>query len=262
MPSILIITILAYVICFFYLLLNLIKTPENKIKYFQRSLGVVLILHLISVSDLMLIDNGLDLSLFKTFTLIAFIINAVIFISSFNKSLHSMFLVLFPISTFSLLMGHFVEPTKTLTNLSAFVQSHIIISFLSYSFLAIAALHSMMTGYYHLQLKQKNQNFLIKSFPPLQTMENFLFQLIWIGVILLTLSLGSGFLFYENLFEQKLLHKVTLSFIAWITFIILLWGRYNKGWRGNTAIGWTWAGFISILMAYVGSKIVIEFLLI
>ena len=97
---------------------------------------MVLILHLISVSDLMLIDNGLDLSLFKTFTLIAFIINAVIFISSFNKSLHSMFLVLFPISTFSLLMGHFVEPTKTLTNLSAFVQSHIIISFLSYSFLA------------------------------------------------------------------------------------------------------------------------------
>ena len=178
----------------FYLLLNLIKTPENKIKYFQRSLGVVLILHMVSLSDLMLIDNGLDLSLFKTFTLIAFIINAVIFISSFNKSLHSMFLVLFPISTFSLLMGHFVEPTKTLTNLSAFVQSHIIISFLSYSFLAIAALHSMMTGYYHLQLKQKNQNFLIKSFPPLQTMENFLFQLIWIGVILLTLSLGSGFL--------------------------------------------------------------------
>ena len=112
------------------------------------------------------------------------------------------------------------------------------------------------------KVSQKNQNFLIKSFPPLQTMENFLFQLIWIGVILLTLSLGSGFLFYENLFEQKLLHKVTLSFIAWITFIILLWGRYNKGWRGNTAIGWTWAGFISILMAYVGSKIVIEFLLI
>ena len=88
MPSILIITILAYVICFFYLLLNLIKTPENKIKYFQRSLGVVLILHMVSLSDLMLIDNGLDLSLFKTFTLIAFIINAVIFISSFNKSLH------------------------------------------------------------------------------------------------------------------------------------------------------------------------------
>ena len=163
MPSILIITILAYVICFFYLLLNLIKTPENKIKYFQRSLGVVLILHMVSLSDLMLIDNGLDLSLFKTFTLIAFIINAVIFISSFNKSLHSMFLVLFPISTFSLLMGHFVEPTKTLTNLSAFVQSHIIISFLSYSFLAIAALHSMMTGYYHLQLKQKNQNFLLNG---------------------------------------------------------------------------------------------------
>ena len=89
MPSILIITILAYVICFFYLLLNLIKTPENKIKYFQRSLGVVLILHMVSLSDLMLIDNGLDLSLFKTFTLIAFIINAVFFISSFNKSLHS-----------------------------------------------------------------------------------------------------------------------------------------------------------------------------
>jgi ABC-type uncharacterized transport system permease subunit len=44
--------------------------------------------------------------------------------------------------------------------------------------------------------------------------------------------------------------------------VILLWGRYQRGWRGNVAIAWTWAGFISILMAYVGSKIVIEFLLI
>ena len=262
MSAITFITILSYVFGFFYLLINLVKGLSNKFPKFQNALALILLFHLITVVDLLLVDNGLDLSLFKTFVLIAFIINTVIFISSFNKSLHSMYLVLFPISIFSLLLGQFISPTKTLTDLSLPIQIHIIISFLSYSFLAIAALHSMMTGYHHLQLKQKNQNFLINSFPPLQTMENFLFELIWIGVVLLTLSLGSGFLFYDNLFEQKLLHKVILSSLAWITYVILLWGRYQRGWRGNVAIAWTWAGFISILMAYVGSKIVIEFLLI
>jgi ABC-type uncharacterized transport system permease subunit len=92
-------------------------------------------------------------------------------------------------------------------------------------------------------------------------MEEFLFELIWAGEALLTLSLISGFLFYEDLFDQKLLHKVTLSIVAWGVYGILLWGRHSRGWRGIKAISWSLVGFSAILMGYIGSKIVLEFIL-
>jgi len=103
---------------------------------------------------------------------------------------------------------------------------------------------------------------LMRTFPPLQSMEALLFELIWAGEIMLTLSLLSGFVFYEDFFAQKLLHKVAFSLVAWAFFGVLLWGRQFQGWRGKTAARWTWAGFIAIVLGYVGSKVVLEFLLV
>ena len=74
MSAFIFITILSYVFGFFYLLINLIKGLSNKFPKFQNALALILLFHLITVVDLLLVDNGLDLSLFKTFVLIAFII--------------------------------------------------------------------------------------------------------------------------------------------------------------------------------------------
>ena len=99
--------------------------------------------------------------------------------------------------------------------MSADMQAHVLISLLAYSLLAIAALQALLAGYQDWQLKHKHQNLLMRTFPPVQTMEALLFELIWAGEILLTLSLLSGFLFYDDLFAQKLVHKVVFSLVAW-----------------------------------------------
>ena len=57
------------------------------------------------------------------------------------------------------------------------------------------------------------------------------------------------------------MHKTLLSFIAWIVFGLLLWGRHRLGWRGYKAIRWTLAGFCLLMLAYFGSKLVREFIL-
>jgi ABC-type uncharacterized transport system permease subunit len=49
--------------------------------------------------------------------------------------------------------------------------------------------------------------------------------------------------------------------VAWAVYAILLWGRHFQGWRGNKAIRWTWAGFSAILLGFIGSKFVVEFIL-
>jgi len=85
--------------------------------------------------------------------------------------------------------------------------------------------------------------------------------LLTIGFLLLTLSLLSGALFLENLFAQHLVHKTVLSIIAWIVFAVLLSGRWFYGWRGRTAIRYTLSGFVILMLAYFGSKLVLELIL-
>jgi ABC-type uncharacterized transport system permease subunit len=92
-------------------------------------------------------------------------------------------------------------------------------------------------------------------------MEYLLFQMLTTGIVFLTLSLASGLLFIEDLFAQHLVHKTVLSILAWIIFTGLLIGRSRYGWRGQTAIRWTLIGFALLLLAYFGSKLVLELIL-
>ncbi len=246
---------------FCYLLTSLLRQQLVVQPRLQLLSGAAIGLHGFFIIPLIFQTNGLDLSLFLSIGLIAFVVNLIVFFSSLKKPLHSMYLALFPISVASLSAALMVPSTKSLLLISSYVQAHIVSSVLAYSLLAIAALHALLTGYQNWTLKNKRQNWLMRTFPPLQTMEVFLFELILAGEILLTLSLISGFLFYENLFDQRLLHKVTLSIIAWLVYAVLLWGRYSRGWRGIKAISWSWVGFIAILLGYVGSKVVLEFIL-
>jgi ABC-type uncharacterized transport system permease subunit len=92
-------------------------------------------------------------------------------------------------------------------------------------------------------------------------MESLLFQMLGAGIVFLTISLVSGFLFIEDLFAQHLVHKTVLSILAWVIFTGLLMGRRRYGWRGQTAIQWTLIGFVLLLLAYFGSKLVLELIL-
>ena len=65
----------------------------------------------------------------------------------------------------------------------------------------------------------------------------------------------------EDFFGQHLSHKTVLSTISWIVFGILLWGRHQLGWRGKTANRWIITGFTFLLLAYFGSKFVLEIIL-
>jgi len=81
------------------------------------------------------------------------------------------------------------------------------------------------------------------------------------GFVLLSMALVTGAVFLEDIFAQHLVHKTTLSIVAWCVFAILLWGRWRFGWRGRTAIRWTIGGFIFLMLAYFGSKFVLELVL-
>ena len=49
--------------------------------------------------------------------------------------------------------------------------------------------------------------------------------------------------------------------LSWLTFGVLLAGRWLYGWRGRTALRWTLSGFVLLILAYVGSRFVLEVIL-
>ena len=142
-------------------------------------------------------------------------------------------------------------------------KMHLIIALLAYSLLTFAALHAMLMMVAERSLHRKPTLIRLPDFPPLLTMETLLFRVIGLGFVLLTFTLVTGVMFSEQIFGQavKLNHKNIFTILSWVIFGSLLLGRKTRGWRGRKAIRWTLSGFVLLLLAYAGSKFVLEVLL-
>lgn len=99
--------------------------------------------------------------------------------------------------------------------------------------------------------------------PPLLALEKVLFQFIGTGFILLLLTTLSGMVFSEQVFGRpfRFEHKTVFSLLSLGFFGVLLLGRLTRGWRGRIAMRFTLWGFLILLLAYVGSRFVLEVLL-
>jgi len=150
----------------------------------------------------------------------------------------------------------FPDTNSKLVSIS--IASHVFLSVGAYALLAIAVAQSILLKIQERLLHDHNINNLINKLPPLQTMEDFFFQTLKMGCILLTLSLASGFIFVDEFFEQNLSYKTFLSVIAWIVFVGIVVGHRMFGWRGKNAILATQIAFSVLVLAYFGTKLVLE----
>lgn len=205
---------------------------------------------------------ALSFSFFSTGSMIAMIVALLLLLAALNKPVEKLGLAVFPIAALMLGLAVGFSDTPRLLHIYNWqMTTHILTSIIAFSLLNIAAVQAILLAIQDQQLKSHPPKPLIKSLPPLQTMETLLFQMLAVGVFFLSISLISGFIFVENLFAQHLVHKTVLSILAWFIFSGLLFGRLRYGWRGQPAIQWTLIGFVSLLLAYFGSKLVLELIL-
>jgi ABC-type uncharacterized transport system permease subunit len=204
-----------------------------------------------------------NFSFLNALALVTLSINGILLLTSLFRPVDKLAIVTFPITAVILLLKMIVpEEVRGIQVHSWEMTVHIFSSLLAYSFLNIAAIQAVLLAAQDTCLRSRHPDgWLVRSLPSLQGMETLMFQLIGAGLVLLTLSLITGFLFLENMFAQHLAHKTILSLLAWLVFATLLLGRYRSGWRGTLAIRWTLGGFISLMLAYFGSKMVLELIL-
>lgn len=235
---------------------------------FERwALILPLILHGWLLYWLIFIEAGFNMGATIAVSTITWLTLLIYGASSVRYHLEALNPIVLPVAAIGALLPVLLPDTHVLPySTYPLFMAHLVAAFLAYALFTIAALHGVVMALAEKRLHARELTALTEL-PPLMTMERLLFQLIGAGFIVLTITLGSGMLFSEEMFKKPLSfsyftqHKTVFALLSWLIYAALLAGRRIYGWRGRTALIWSLAGFAALLLAYVGSKVILEIVL-
>lgn len=201
-----------------------------------------------------------DVGFLNLLSLCALVIVLMLCISIASRdSLYDAGLIALPLAVIVLLLEWSLPSDRLLVEIdSTGTALHIVASVLAFGVLSIAGVYAVFVVIIDHFLRRHHLNPLVRALPALDVLERLLLQLIGAGFVLLTVSLVSGLAFVSDLFAQHLAHKTLLSILAWLVFGTLLFGRWRYGWRGRRAVRFSLGGILLLLLAYFGSKLVLE----
>jgi ABC-type uncharacterized transport system permease subunit len=227
-------------------------------------LGVLLLLHAVAAFGPMLEGELVSLGVGRALAAVVWLMLTIYWTCGFFYRVEGLQLFMMPLATLTLAFAQVFPGSHAVHDLHnpAFVL-HILVSMLAYSLFAIGALLAILMLWLERALHARRSSPLLSQLPPLLSLEKMMFQVLTVGFALLTATLVSGVVFYEQVFGRSvaLTHKTVFGVISWLLFGSLLIGRHRYGWRGKVAIRWTLAGFAALLLAYIGSKVVLELIL-
>ena len=222
--------------------------------------AIAVLLHLAIVLGLH--HGGVNLHFFAAVSLVVLFVAGLTRCGNLSRPVAGLGVVVFPLAAALLAVDVYLAPPTAPLPIEWQIKLHVVFAMLGYGILSIAALLAILLALQERALRRHRlDSGLIRALPPLTLTETLMFRLIGAGFVLLTLTLVSGVLFVDNLFAQHLVHKTVLSIVSWIVFGVLLFGRWRWGWRGRRAVHLTLAGMAILLLAFFGSKFVLEVIL-
>ncbi len=204
--------------------------------------------------------GGPDMHFFSALSLVGLGMAAMTVFAAARGQMAALGIVAWPLAALLLLLYH-AHGHQPSPRLDWRLQLHAWLALLAYATLAIAAVQALMLAAQERALRRREFHRWLRALPPLIELEHLLFRTIAIGFVLLSATLLTGLLFVEDLFAQHLVHKTVLSLLSWLTFGGLLWGRRRYGWRGSKAARWTLVAMLFLILAFFGSKFVLELVL-
>lgn len=224
--------------------------------------AVAVLMHGLAIYFTLFTEAGLDIHFYNVLSLVAWLVAFLLVVTTVTMEIECLGIIVFPFAGLMLILNLLPAEAQIISyEIKSGMLVHILFSILAYSLLSIAAVQALLLYIQDTALHNKHPGGFIRNLPPLETMEILLFRIIALGFVVLSVALFSGAFYLEDMFAQHIVHKTILSVIAWLLFAVLLWGRFQFGWRGQIAIRWTYSGFILLMLAYFGSKFVLELVL-
>ncbi|MBT6014711.1 MAG: cytochrome c biogenesis protein CcsA [Nitrosomonadales bacterium] len=258
--SLYIVTLILYLIPCLTSLSN-IKVKKNHNVF----VSIGLITHALLIFN-NIFNQGVDLNFANSTLLISWII--VLMFLLLNNKLKYQGLEIFTLipALIIILIFPVIQPEyQSIQHYSISSSIHIIIAILGYGLLAFGSIFSLFLLLFEKSLHADAKNSsIISSSEPLLNIERKLFQIYWIGFALLSFTLFSSLFFSNHLFNQPLQwnHKTIFTILAWLSYALVLFGRVRFGWRGKKSIVISLLAFAFLILAYLGTKFVVEIVLI
>ena len=238
----------------------------------QAAIFVILVIHGVQLHDSVFTPQGFVFGFAQDLSLIAWVGLAFYWFQSWFLPISSLrwMALMFALVCASLpniFPGTLISP-KAVSD--PWFKGHFVVATVSVGLLSLAAMHAMLMSVQdralHRQLAMIPDGRLahwLEDLPPLMTMESLLFNLLYVGFALLSLTVFSGLLFSQTLFGKPLVfdHKTIFALVSWFLFAGLLIARWRVGLRGRAAIRWVLSAYTALLLAYVGSRFVVEVIL-
>lgn len=222
---------------------------------------IALVLHASSLSMQLIHSGTLQIGVTEALSLFAWQSASLFWAFCWREPLSINGIVIYPVAgAFALWGACFPSPLSAIEPLHWKIGLHVLISLLAAGVLTLAAVQASALAVQD-RLLHRHAVASLHRLPPLQLMERLFFQMVAIGFGLLSATLLTGFWFIDDWLAQHLAHKTVLSMVAWLVFGVLLWGRWRYGWRGRIAVRWALSGYGILLLAYFGSKLVLEIIL-
>ncbi|QNP20782.1 cytochrome C assembly family protein [Providencia rettgeri] len=253
-------------VCTYMVSLLLIVPGQVRKQPFYRHLAlflavVALVTHAITLKFLIFSEaEGQNLTLLNLGSTVSLLMCMIMTVVAYWGKAWYLTPIVYSFAIINLMLSTLM-PGEFITHLEARVPLfvHIGLALLSYATLLIAALYALQVALIDHQLKNKTLKF-SPDMPPMMVIERKMFHITQVGVILLTLTLCTGFIYMDNIFDKENIHKSVLSVIAWFVYITLLWGHFHGGWRGKRVLFFHVGGSIILTMAFFGNRLIQEFM--
>ena len=135
---------------------------------------------------------------------------------------------------------------------------HFILGVGAYGLFGAAVVHAALLDASETRLRRMRPDAKAGPVMPLLQLERLTFRFVEVGFAVLSAALALGI---ATASSWRWDHKNLLSILGWTVFAALLAGRRLRGWRGRRATRWLYAGALLLLLAYVGSRFVLEVVL-
>ena len=231
-------------------------TPlDERVKWLVICTGVAL--HGILVYFSTFTPEGVDYSLRSLWTLVTFVM--IIIVLLLNVSLkHEVLLVLVFLGSALVLaltgLGSGKESGKIAEQASIF--THLCLSVFAFAVLGLAAIQTTIFTSLQVWLHSKQQWRMVKSLPPLDTVEKLNFRLLSTGLLFLTLTVATGLvLYWEKLHVTDYQLHTTVAIAAWLLYGAIIAGHLLVGWRGRTTNVLSILAFVILTSSYFGLRI-------
>jgi len=140
---------------------------------------------------------------------------------------------------------------------SYWLPIHVGVSLAAYALFSLAFVAAVAYLLQERRLKEPRRRGWVRQLPSLETLDNLARRLALVGLVLMTGSLFSGSLWAEKAWgivwpwePQQI-----ASLVTWLIYAVYFYARHSADWRGRRAAWLLVAGFVSMLITFVGADL-------